>query len=83
MLKGSAVALVTPMKPMVKLIGFDLENLLNGISIKAPRYRFQLGRLENLQPSRCGAFLIRSAVEAAAGRVPIIAGTGANSTLRR
>ena len=82
MLKGSFVALVTPMRPdgaldfeaLGKLIDWHVESGSDGLVIvgttgESPTVDFD----EHCQ-------LVRAAVEAAAGRVPIMAGTGANST---
>lgn len=82
MLKGSLVAIVTPMfedgsldLPRLRsLIDFHIREGTKGIVIvgttgESPTVDFE---------EHCA--LIRAAVEHAAGRVPIIAGTGANST---
>jgi 4-hydroxy-tetrahydrodipicolinate synthase len=82
MLKGSLVAIVTPMfedgsldlQRLRALIDFHIREGSNGIVIvgttgESPTVDFE----EHCQ-------LIRTAVEHAAGRVPVIAGTGANST---
>ena len=82
MLKGSLVAIVTPMQAggaldlrgLAKLIEFHVANGTSGIVIvgttgESPTVDFD---------EHC--LLIRSAVESAAGRVPVIAGTGANAT---
>jgi 4-hydroxy-tetrahydrodipicolinate synthase len=82
MLKGSLVAIVTPMfedgsldLPRLRsLIDFHIREGSNGIAIvgttgESPTVDFE---------EHC--LLIRTAVEHAAGRVPVIAGTGANST---
>ncbi len=82
MLKGSLVAIVTPMFEdgsldlgrLRALIEFHLQEGTNGIVIvgttgESPTVDFD---------EHC--LLIRSAVEYAAGRVPVVAGTGANST---
>lgn len=82
MLKGSLVAIVTPMKAdgaldiqaLRALIDFHVAEGTDGIVIvgttgESPTVDFD----EHCQ-------LIRTAVEQAAGRVPVIAGTGANST---
>ena len=82
MLKGSLVAIVTPMfedgsldLPRLRsLIDFHIREGTKGIVIvgttgESPTVDFE---------EHCA--LIRAAIEHAAGRVPIIAGTGANST---
>ena len=82
MLKGSLVAIVTPMfedgsldlQRLRALIDFHIREGSNGIVIvgttgESPTVDFE---------EHC--LLIRTAVEHAAGRVPVIAGTGANST---
>ena len=82
MLKGSLVAIVTPMfedgsldlQRLRALIDFHIREGSNGIVIvgttgESPTVDFE---------EHC--LLIRTAVDHAAGRVPIIAGTGANST---
>src|SRR5258706_5176828 len=82
MLKGSLVAIVTPMfedgsldLPRLRaLIDFHVHEGTNGIVIvgtsgESPTVDFE---------EHC--LLIRTAVEHAAGRVPVIAGAGANST---
>ena len=82
MLKGSLVAIVTPMFEdgsldlgrLRALIEFHVQEGTNGIVIvgttgESPTVDFD---------EHC--LLIRSAVEYAAGRVPVVAGTGANST---
>ena len=82
MFKGSLVAIVTPMFEdgsldlgrLRALIEFHVQEGTNGIVIvgttgESPTVDFD---------EHC--LLIRSAVEYAAGRVPVVAGTGANST---
>ena len=82
MLKGSLVAIVTPMHedgsldlPRLRaLIDFHIKEGTKGIVVvgttgESPTVDFE---------EHC--LLIRSAIEHAAGRVPVIAGTGANST---
>jgi 4-hydroxy-tetrahydrodipicolinate synthase len=82
MLKGSLVAIVTPMfedgsldlHRLRSLIEFHIREGTNGIVVvgttgESPTVDFE---------EHC--LLIRTAIEHAAGRVPIIAGTGANST---
>ena len=82
MLTGSLVAIATPMQPggaldlpaLRKLIDFHVANGTAGIVIvgttgESPTVDFD---------EHC--LLIKTAVEHAAGRIPVIAGTGANST---
>ena len=82
MLKGSLVAIVTPMSEdgsldlqrLRALIDFHIREGSSGVVIvgttgESPTVDFE---------EHC--LLIRTAVEHAAGRVPVIAGTGANST---
>jgi 4-hydroxy-tetrahydrodipicolinate synthase len=82
MLKGSLVAIVTPMQAggaldlrgLAKLVDFHVANGTSGIVIvgttgESPTVDFE---------EHC--LLIRSAVESAAGRIAVIAGTGANAT---
>jgi 4-hydroxy-tetrahydrodipicolinate synthase len=82
MLTGSIVAIVTPMQPggeldlpaLRRLIDLHVANGTSGIVVvgttgESPTVDFDEHRL-----------LIRTAVEHAAGRIAIIAGTGANST---
>ncbi len=82
MLKGSLVAIATPMHPggeldlpgLRKLIDFHIANGTAGIVIvgttgESPTVDFE---------EHC--LLIKTAVESAKGRIPIIAGTGSNST---
>ncbi len=82
MLTGSIVAIVTPMREggaldfaaLGRLIDFHAENGTAGIVVvgttgESPTVDFD----EHCQ-------LIKAAIEAARGRVPVIAGTGANST---
>ncbi len=82
MLKGSLVAIVTPMSEdgsldlpgLRALIDFHIREGTDGIVVvgttgESPTVDFD---------EHC--LLIRTAIEHAAGRVPIIAGTGANST---
>ena len=82
MLKGSLVAIVTPMQdggaldlPALKrLIDFHVSNGTSGIVIVGTTGESPTVSVEE----HC--LLIKSAVEYAAGRVPVIAGTGANAT---
>lgn len=82
MLKGSIVAIVTPMHedgsldlPRLRaLVDFHVREGTDGIVIVGTTGESPTVDVEE----HCQ--LIRSAVEYAAGRVPIIAGTGANST---
>jgi 4-hydroxy-tetrahydrodipicolinate synthase len=82
MLTGSLVAIATPMhadggldlERFCKLIDFHIDNGTNGIVVvgttgESPTVDFD---------EHC--LLIRTAVEHARGRIPIIAGTGANAT---
>ena len=82
MFKGSLVAIVTPMhedgsldlESFRTLIDFHVEQGTDGIVVvgttgESPTVNFKEHNL-----------LIKTAVEHAAGRIPIIAGTGANST---
>ena len=82
MLTGSLVAIVTPMHAdgaldlpaLRKLIDFQIANGTSGIVIvgttgESPTVDFD---------EHC--LLIKTAVEHAAGRIPVVAGTGANST---
>lgn len=82
MLKGSLVAIVTPMLPdgaldiprLKSLIDFHIEQKTDGIVIvgttgESPTVDFD---------EHC--LLIQTTVEQAAGRIPVIAGTGANCT---
>jgi len=82
MLKGSLVAIVSPMfedgsldlQRLRALIDFHIEEGTNGVVVvgttgESPTVDFE---------EHC--LLIRHAIEHAAGRVPVVAGTGANST---
>src|ERR1700704_1488627 len=82
LLKGSLVAIVTPMldegsldlERLRRLIDFHIREGSNGIVVvgttgESPTVDFE---------EHC--LLIRTAIEHAAGRTPVIAGTGANST---
>jgi 4-hydroxy-tetrahydrodipicolinate synthase len=82
MLKGSLVAIATPMQPggeldlpgLQKLIDFHIANGTAGIVIvgttgESPTVDFE---------EHC--LLIKTAVDSAKGRIPIVAGTGSNST---
>jgi len=80
--RGSIVALVTPMRAdgaiddesLARLVEFHVENGTDGIVVVGTT-----GESATLDtPEHCG--LIRRVVELAAGRGPVIAGTGANST---
>ncbi len=82
MFHGSMVALVTPMHPggaidegsLQRLVDFHVENHSDAIVVAGTT-----GESATLdEKEHC--HLIRRTVEMAAGRVPIIAGTGANST---
>jgi 4-hydroxy-tetrahydrodipicolinate synthase len=82
MLSGSLVAIATPMLPggaldlpgLCKLIDFHVANGTSGIIVvgttgESPTVSFE---------EHC--LLIKTAVEHAKGRIPVIAGTGSNST---
>ena len=82
MLTGSLVAIVTPMQAngdldlpsLRRLIDFQIENGTKGIVIvgttgESPTVDYD---------EHC--LLIKTAVEHAGGRIPVIAGTGGNST---
>ncbi|TCS73957.1 dihydrodipicolinate synthase [Sulfuritortus calidifontis] len=82
MFTGSLVALVTPMRPdgaldldgLKRLVDWHVEQGTDGLVIVGTT-----GESPTVsQEEHC--LLIRTAVEHAAGRIPIIAGTGANST---
>jgi 4-hydroxy-tetrahydrodipicolinate synthase len=83
MLRGSLVAIATPMQPggaldlsgLCKLIDFHVANGTAGIVVvgttgESPTVDFE---------EHC--LLIKTAVEHAKGRIPVIAGTGSNSTV--
>jgi 4-hydroxy-tetrahydrodipicolinate synthase len=82
MLKGSLVAIVTPMQSggaldlrgLAKLIDFHVTHGTSGIVVVGTTGESPTVNVEE----HC--LLIKSAVEIAAGRVPVIAGTGANAT---
>ena len=82
MFHGSMVALVTPMfgdgsideDSLRRLIDFHVENGTDAIvSVGTTGESATLDEAEHCR-------LIRRTVEMAAGRIPVIAGTGANST---
>lgn len=82
MFTGSLVALVTPMRPdgaldldgLKRLVDWHVEQGTDGLVIVGTT-----GESPTVsQEEHC--LLIRTAVDHAAGRIPIIAGTGANST---
>ena len=82
MVTGSLVALVTPMRPdgmldldgLKRLIDWHVEQGSDGLVIVGTT-----GESPTVsQQEHC--LLIRTAVEHAAGRIPVIAGTGGNST---
>jgi len=82
MLKGSLVALITPMDEaggvdfdaLRKLVDFHVQNGTDGIvSVGTSGESATLDADEQIE-------VIRRTVEFAAGRVPVIAGSGANST---
>ena len=81
-LRGSIVALVTPMQDsgeldfegLERLVEFHVENGTDGIvSVGTTGESATLSVLEHFS-------VIERTVELAAGRIPVIAGTGANST---
>src|SRR5262245_33594743 len=82
MIKGSLVAIVSPMaddgsldfEAYRRLIDWHVAEGTNGIVAVGTT-----GESPTVSPDEHGE-LIRVAVEAAAGRVPVIAGTGGNST---
>src|SRR5438552_6172169 len=82
MLKGSLVAIATPMQPggeldlsgLRKLIDFHVENGTAGIVIVGTTGESPTVDVDE----HCT--LIKSAVEFARGRIPVIAGTGGNAT---
>ena len=82
MLSGSLVALVTPMRAdgaideeaLARLVEFHVQNGTDGIV--AVGTTGESATLDNEE--HC--WVIRRVVELAAGRLPVIAGTGANST---
>lgn len=87
MFKGSLVALVTPMKTGVapdteldwealeRLIDFHVQNQTDGIvAVGTTGESATLTEEEHCE-------VIRQVVEMTAGRIPVIAGTGANSTI--
>lgn len=82
MFRGSLVALVTPMREdgslddeaLARLVEFHIENATNGIvAVGTTGEAATLTHKEHCD-------VVRRTVEFAAGRIPIIAGTGANST---
>jgi 4-hydroxy-tetrahydrodipicolinate synthase len=82
MLKGSLVAIVTPMQTggaldlrgLARLLDFHLDSGTAGIVIVGTTGESPTVDVEE----HC--LLIKTAVEHAAGRIPVIAGTGANAT---
>ena len=82
MLKGSLVAIVTPMQPggaldlagLRKLIDWHVANGTSGIVVVGTTGESPTVDVEE----HC--LLIKTAVEHAAGRIPVIAGTGGNAT---
>src|SRR5947199_2526650 len=82
MLKGSLVAIVTPMQDggaldlpaLTRLIDLHVSNGTSGIVIVGTTGESPTVDVEE----HC--LLIKTAVEHAAGRIPVIAGTGANAT---
>lgn len=83
MLSGSLVAIVTPMQPggaidfaaLSRLIDFHVSNGTAGIVIVGTTGESPTVNVDE----HCQ--LIKATVEDAAGRIPVIAGTGGNSTL--
>jgi 4-hydroxy-tetrahydrodipicolinate synthase len=83
MLRGSLVAIATPMQPggeldlpgLRKLIDFHVANGTAGIVVVGTTGESPTVDLEE----HC--LLIKTAVEHAKGRIPVIAGTGSNSTV--
>ena len=82
MLNGSAVALVTPMKSDGEIDWVRFGDLIEWQIDQGTEAIIPVGTTgESATVSMKEHFsLVKSAVEAAAGRVPVIAGTGANST---
>ena len=82
MLSGSAVALVTPMKSDGEIDWVRFGDLIEWQIDQGTEAIIPVGTTgESATVSMKEHFsLVKSAVEAAAGRVPVIAGTGANST---
>jgi len=82
MLTGSLVAIATPMREggaldlpaLRKLIDFHVANGTSGIVVVGTTGESPTVDVEEHQ------LLIKAAVEHAAGRIPVVAGTGANST---
>src|SRR5215472_7235423 len=81
MLKGSLVAIVTPMNDgaldlpaFARLIDFHVANGTSGIVVVGTTGESPTVNVEE----HC--LLIKTAVDHAAGRIPVIAGTGANAT---
>src|SRR4029079_9308983 len=82
MVSGSLVAIVTPMQPggeldlaaLARLIDFHVENGTAAIVVVGTTGESPTVDVDE----HCR--LIRTAIEHAAGRVPVIAGTGGNST---
>ncbi len=82
MLTGSLVALVTPMLPdggldlegLRRLVDWHVEAGTDGLVIVGTT-----GESPTVTPEE-HCLLIRTAVEQAAGRIPVVGGTGANST---
>ena len=82
MVSGSLVAIVTPMQPggdldlaaLARLIDFHVENGTAGIVIVGTTGESPTVDVDE----HCR--LIQTAIERAAGRIPVIAGTGGNST---
>jgi len=83
MIQGSLVALVTPMlddgsvdtKSLAQLVEFHIENGTDGIvAVGTTGESATLDEKEHCD-------VVRQVVEMVAGRIPVIAGTGSNSTL--
>ena len=82
MLSGSLVAIVTPMQPggaldfpaLARLIDFHTGNGTSGIVIVGTTGESPTVNVDE----HCQ--LIKAAIDHAAGRIPVIAGTGGNST---
>ncbi|NBC49251.1 MAG: 4-hydroxy-tetrahydrodipicolinate synthase, partial [Gammaproteobacteria bacterium] len=82
MIRGSIVALVTPMDPGGEVDGAALERLVD-LHVQAGTAAIvsvgTTGESATLDEAEHCEVLART-VTAAAGRIPVIAGTGANST---
>ncbi|MGH8427794.1 MAG: 4-hydroxy-tetrahydrodipicolinate synthase [Gammaproteobacteria bacterium] len=83
-LTGSLVALVTPMQPDGAVDETALESLIDW-HVAAGTQGLVIAGTTGESPTLTSdehARLIRQAVECAAGRIPVIAGTGSNSTVQ-